>query len=474
MPYIRCMGRRRELEQRIQGLEWQEFERLVYDLIHAERPDAMRLKPPDSGVDVLVPAAGGIAPAAFQIKHYTGRMNWKKCEQSLTAALALRPSSVTFVFPQDLSASQLATFDRRLAAAHHGVAVRCWTLSKLCALLDKYPGVRDSHFGLDVRSRSSLEWLTRALTDQTRIERLLNVAATIGEDDPNFRYEVQVSEMRLPAQLDDESHLTIDLQRDEQHLRLTAKPRHELDGPIAEWAFADDESGAAARHQALREVARGQAEVVVESGVTYRFRHPPKRLEEVLGPTEQVLPQGRVCFTPGPGIPVRLTVHGEARVERTFSVYPFPHIDGFDRAFVGFDRCVMPLFCFRFPEGPRVEFAFKPLLDLGSDATVNAEATAFSLAVFRAERIEFFGQFFPDGQVTVPAGTFNYGAEVVEVTEFWNQLYTGAAYVEQQLGAKLLAHEPPFTHDEIGELGNCVEALLSGQRGRAARGTKTS
>jgi hypothetical protein len=144
--------------------------------------------------------------------------------------------------------------------------------------------------------------------------------------------------------------------------------------------------------------------------------------------------QARVRFPPGPGIPLKLIAHGNERVERAFTVYPFPPVHGFDRSFVGLDRAVMPLLGFRLPESPRVELGFRPLLDLGENATINAEATAFALALFRAHAIELVGQFFPDGRVTMPADILRESVhpELVELVEFWNWLNTEVAYFERR------------------------------------------
>lgn len=151
------MGRHREIEQRIRGLEWPEFERLVYDLIHAEQPAAVRPRPPDSGADVLVPASEGEAPAVFQVKHFIGRVDWSRCEESLSAARALEPSRVTFVFSRDLTARELRTFQRKLVEPHDDLGVDLWTLSKLRALLEAHTHVRDSH----LEAATSRPWSDR-------------------------------------------------------------------------------------------------------------------------------------------------------------------------------------------------------------------------------------------------------------------------------------------------------------------------
>jgi hypothetical protein len=270
------MGRDRELEQRIQGLEWQEFERLVYDLVHAEHPEAYRQTPPDCGADVVVPDSGGGGPAVFQVKHYPrSKAAVRKCEDSLRAALNLRPASITFVFSHDLSAKRRRTLEMALVEPFPHIEVRFWTLSKLRALLNKHPTVRDDHFaGTVAGTPTDIEALARAVNMQTRIDRLFSMGAAAGEDDPNFSYEIFYSEGHPPPPLMQEPAVRIDLQRDGRYLRLAAHRRAGRPGVTGVWCFTDDDAGAAAKYEALRAVSRGDHEVAVESGIETKLTTP--------------------------------------------------------------------------------------------------------------------------------------------------------------------------------------------------------
>jgi hypothetical protein len=121
----------------------------------------------------------------------------------------------------------------------------------------------------------------------------------------------------------------------------------------------------------------------------------------------------------------------------------------------------MPLLGFRLPKPPRVELGFRPLLDLGENATVNTEATSFALALFRAQAIEFVGQFFPDGRVTMPADILreSLNPELIELIEFWNWLNTKVAYIEQQVGARIPVHPAPYDQDEVDTIASCADTL---------------
>jgi hypothetical protein len=240
--------------------------------------------------------------------------------------------------------------------------------------------------------------LARAVNTQTRIDRLFSVAAAAGDDDPNFSYDISYGGGHPPRPLSQEPAVRINLERDGHYLRLAAHRRAGSPGVTGVWYFTDDDAGAIAKHEALRAVGRGDYEVAVESGIEVKLTTPPKRLEEALSlvPPEQ-RGQARVRFTPGPGIPLMLIAHGDERIKPDFTVYPFPSIDGFDRSYVGLDRAVMPLLGFRLPEPPRVELGFRPLLDLGENATVNAEATSFALPSSARRRSSSWASSSPTG-----------------------------------------------------------------------------
>jgi hypothetical protein len=139
------MSTESELELRIAALDPQQFERLVYDLVRVEHPNAIHPRPPDSGADVFVAGTPDRRALVWQAKRYTRQISWSKCKISLVAAMAgYDPEIVTFVFPRDLSASELKTFHSRLVADR--ARVDLWTLSSLRARLQAVPSLRSRYF----------------------------------------------------------------------------------------------------------------------------------------------------------------------------------------------------------------------------------------------------------------------------------------------------------------------------------------
>jgi hypothetical protein len=118
-----------ELEVKIAAMDAAQFERLVADVVRDENAGANRVSPPDGGADMLVLASEGQPARVWQAKHFSGRPNWAKCEQSLRTAIATyRPQSVTFVFSRDLTGPQVKTFEARLRqpGARANVTVDYW------------------------------------------------------------------------------------------------------------------------------------------------------------------------------------------------------------------------------------------------------------------------------------------------------------------------------------------------------------
>lgn len=166
------MSLNRETELRIAGLEWQEFEQLVFDLAFAEHPGAVKTIPPDLGADTLVFDDGEHGRDVFQAKNYRERIRWDACVESLDASLAYSPARVTFVFPRDLTGSETKTFDKKLRQRHEGVAIDLWSLSTLRALLDKHPHVLVG--GLPANLSRVLDSLQPKALSANAIDRLLD------------------------------------------------------------------------------------------------------------------------------------------------------------------------------------------------------------------------------------------------------------------------------------------------------------
>jgi hypothetical protein len=459
------MSAGKELELRIAGLEWQEFERLIFDLVVADEPRAVKPKPPDSGADVLVPATADGRAVVYQVKHYPNRINWDQCEGSMKAALSFKPERVVFVFPKDLQATEHKTFERRLVKPNPGVEVRSWTLSTIRDRLQRDTEVRIRYFGQD--QAALLESFVQTTKDESAIDRAFRLEEDFGAEDADFDYTVELGRKLPKAEpaVDSGAFVTVEYQRGEQRLRLTAEPRDKNQPPSALWQFHDDEEGQEARLKAMREVGRGDEEVEITTGFTVLVDKAPKALKDAMSDPAFASSQRRLVLTPGPSIPLELVIHeeGGGSVRREFRVRPFPPEPGYDREYVGVNEAVMPHIALRFVGGPRVEMRFKPMLDLGSSATVNAAAAAFNLALYRAKGVDFIGPLFPDGKVNMPAtalvGSGDRAEELVEFTKFWNGVFEAVAYIEREVSVDVPVPEPPYEPEVLLRLGTAVEIL---------------
>jgi hypothetical protein len=98
------------------------YEELCYLVVAIEFPQAVRLANPDGGLDSGIPHAGGTFSRCWQAKRFTGDIAWKKCEESLDAAVSnWGIEHCTFCFAKDLTASQHRTFHERLGGRHGGL-----------------------------------------------------------------------------------------------------------------------------------------------------------------------------------------------------------------------------------------------------------------------------------------------------------------------------------------------------------------
>lgn len=184
------------MELRIAALDPHQFERLVYDLVLVEHPNAIRPRSPDGGADILVPAWRDERALVWQAKHHTSRIAWDKCEASLATALdRYDPENVTFVFSTDLTQKDLKDFETRLG--DRPVRVELWTLSTLRARLQASPHVYNTYFPgahVLVDSGSALPEQTPVVNkDQADVARHVFIS---------YVHEDHLNVQRLAEQLD--------------------------------------------------------------------------------------------------------------------------------------------------------------------------------------------------------------------------------------------------------------------------------
>lgn len=138
--------RARLLELAIEAMGPDDFENLVFALVRVDEPTARQLRPPDVGRDTVVPATDGQRERAWQAKHHTSGIRWRKCEESLKTALEHRnPEEVTFVFPVNMNAGEepgLEDLRRRYPQVR---LPEPWTLGTLREKLAEHPEIRREH-----------------------------------------------------------------------------------------------------------------------------------------------------------------------------------------------------------------------------------------------------------------------------------------------------------------------------------------
>jgi hypothetical protein len=457
-----------ELELRIAALDWTQFERLVFDLVLDENPDAVRPRPPDEGADTLVLANEGEPARVWQAKRFTGSIRWEQCEESLRTAIAsYKPQSVTFVFPKDLTAAQLRSFETRLRTigAAAGVSVDHWGVSVLRNRLQRNAHVRIRYFGYD--RQTMMDVAAGRLASADPITQAMNLEEAFGADDPGFEYEVELLRGPMPEpRIVAGSSVTIMLREGPRTLRLAVRAREDDSGPVAVWSFDEGERGEAARNAAMLATARGDEEVAIESGFVVQLVNAPRLMRETFEQTPPEDRQGRFVFQPGPGIPVTITIHGAggSSSSRQVTVYPFPPapwppIGEHDRAFVGLDGAFMPYFGFRLLSETHGQTLFLPQLCLGTSARENASALQFWLDLLDSERVEFSGSLFPPEITQIHPGRLAAPEEARPRFETLATVYAAVAWLEETLGVELPVHAPPISGEEIAHVGSALAIL---------------
>ena len=451
------MSLNRETELRIAGLEWQEFEQLVFDLAFAEHPGAVKTTPPDLGADTLVFDDGEHGRHVFQAKNYRERIRWDACVESLDTSLAYGPARVTFVFPKDLNGNEMKSFDRKLLQRHEGVAVHLWSLSTLRALLDKHRHVLVG--GLPANLSRVLDSLQPEASSANAIDRLLDQVGDL--DDPDFQYAVTSGHGREapPITPQRDSFISIRAVREQTQMNVLIEPREGVDEPIVGWRFRDDESGHRARMDALRDAGCGEEEVTIQDGIAPVWNKTPVVLKDA-GALDEVTSQIRFTFRPGSGFDAKLTMSRDReQVEYPFTMYPFPPSPGFAYAYVGYKDGAMPVLEIRSIGPDRGEMHLRPLFDLTSDARQNVAALTFRSAFLNADEVTLTAELFDSNGMRIGRPADRTGPGVREEVEHALAIYEEVAFLEERLGVSLPVHNPPITAAEIQLLAHATATL---------------
>jgi len=457
-----------DLERRIQALEPRDFERLAYDLVVAENRDANALTPPDGGADVLVLSEDGRRARVWQAKRHVRSIKWKACEKSLQDAITnYEPESVAFVFAKDLTVGEIKSFERRLRepGARAGVGVSYWGLNAVRSRVQDNRVLRVRHLSYD--EQTLLDIFASQRSAANILERTFGLDEVLSAEDPVYEYTVEMLRTEIPEpRAKRTDRVTIIASEGDKHVRVTARPRDVDSGPVMEWRFTDDERGKLARQGALLAVARGDAEVAVESGFEWRFATAPKVMRDTYELTTEASRRMRVVFTPGPAIPLTIAAMraGGGVSRRELSVYPFPTSGAFTHCYAGLDGAFLPFLGFRVTEGsPHIQMALAPMLEFGENARENAAAARFSLDLVGADDVALSGPLFPERLKRAGPVQPLMPEDIIQLAEYWHAMYESVVFLEDELGTTIPVHPPPFTLDELLNLNQAVEALRTGE-----------
>jgi hypothetical protein len=183
-----------------------DYEELCYLVVAIEFPQAVRLANPDGGLDSGIPRADGAFSRCWQAKRFTGDISWKKCEESLDAAVSnWRIEHCTFCFAKNLTGSQHRSFHERLVGRHHGVTVDYWAHGNLeSKLVTSEQGQRIANYFYENETLNT-EALMTALEAGGRLQtgadamRRLEAIADFFATDPYYEYVTHMRPLGQPA-----------------------------------------------------------------------------------------------------------------------------------------------------------------------------------------------------------------------------------------------------------------------------------
>ena len=435
----------REITQRdLEDLGDERFEDLVAAVVFAEYPDAERPDAPDGGADVLVPATGAHGPLVWQVKHYTGRIGWKKCEDSLDAAVrSYDPEAVTFVFPRNLTKPRRDEFQERLVNRHPKVKVTYWGSERIKEMLARHPDIATRFFKED--RAELLPGLLRAVAQGGKeLENTHDIADRAFEldsfadlTDPSFEYEMSFGRADpAPNVWSDTPFMVIEEVRDGRRFTTEARLRPEAKGELL-GGFTDDDAGERSREKAREAFAAGES-VEVNEGVWMQANPAPvAAMEAYKAAKERGLTHGLAKLSPGQPheFEMRLELAGETTTRR-FVARPVPPRADAQLAYGSAQDGLAVFLDFQLDNPPVVSIDFRLSFRPREDAAVNAGAAKFVLDFYRAERVVCLAPgFLPeDGIAMDEANKPTASVEDLAHLEFTAVLYDAVAVIEQKFG----------------------------------------
>jgi hypothetical protein len=430
-----------EFERDLAGLTPGAFEQLVHAIVLKEHPDAQRLKAPDFGADVLDDAASK-RPRVWQVKHYPSAIHWSDCQESVDRAFAKwRPSSITFVFPRDLTGKDHQDFSEKLVGRRDVPVIR-WTASHINDELERYPAIRRNFF--PHRTDALHEVLRAARLTETPtdgpafIEHGLSLAKLAEELDPHFDYELRSRPGHLPkASWEQPPFMTAAMRGDggESIIAAFAKPGGQ--DAAATFAFTDDEAGAEARRSVYLALARDES-VRLSAGVTVEATPAPRAISSIIdhigaeADFESVL-----TVSPNEeALALRVSIEDASPLGSvlTFPMRSAPPEAGHDGAWVGLASGILLYLGFK-QKAPRepLTLHFSPTMALGSSAGENAVATATIRDLF-THPLVIDGEFVPRSSLDLRPLV---DAEMLQRLNDLDRLYGALIEIEARTGQQL-------------------------------------
>ncbi len=348
-----------------------DFEALCSRLVRLEHPTVVRpAAPGDGGADMVLPGAGATYERCWQVKHFTGGINWTQCRESLDRAKETwKPARYTFCFPRDLRFKEQESFDKHFCGEREGVAVDHWSGDAILARLTgsaEGERVARTFFNdpeLDmakvvraIQSQGALE------TGQDALERMLPIGESLASSDAYFTYPAAIHETGQAGHKPTPGTAMSIIRVDELvTTRVDAVPRDaealERYGPEVRVETTPDDKGARAAELLQSALQHGHS-VSLTEGVEVVVTQAPPAFEQLVGErltggleVGPATPLARP--TPPPPYNARISVEtdeGPVSLDVTLLPSDTPP-PGFDGAFVGSYGGLQVLAMYRAVEG---------------------------------------------------------------------------------------------------------------------------
>lgn len=335
------------------GMPAENFERMCFELIRLEFPEAAR--PPntrDGGADAYLPRDGGGYSRCWQAKHFKGTINWTKWRKSFNDACEnWAMEEYTFCIPRELKETERKTFDKHFRQPGASVKVNCWSGAELhTRLLGSGQGLRVARTFFD-HSDLENDRILRALQAQgpldtvdDALDRMVPVGVFLQTRDAYFHYPASTQSLGLPGTSPPpEAVMSIEKIQGDLSSRVDIVPRSsealERYGPQFRLEPSDDPEAAAAAWPKLQKALAEGRSIELESGVDVTLTRMPPAFKDMVG-QRITNAQVRLTAEPTKRIPPPFEARLFAKTDRGEATWdvrldPGEAPDGWDHMLVG-------------------------------------------------------------------------------------------------------------------------------------------